>query len=206
MSPLLFASRLASQANMNGISAFVQLVKALAWPVTVLVIIFKFRDVIKDLILSIHKIKYGELELTMKRELKEVRLSLETRQLQPLRAVPVVEDRELSELMAIAQISPRSAVTEAWTRLEAAGAAFVQRRLPPDFRRQSRPPGLSRLLEQHELLPSEVINAIQKLRDIRNRTVHSPDFQPSVDDAEEYVLLTNVVIQDLERIGHQPNG
>ena len=188
---------------MDGLSALVQLVKALAWPVTVFVIIFYFRDVIKDLIFSISKIKYGELELTIKRDLKAARLSLET--VKPARAVPVIKDRELSDLMSVAQIAPRATVLEAWTRLEAAGAAFVQRHPSVDLSRQSRAPGISRLLEQHQLLPSEVKNAIQKLRDVRNRTVHSPDFQPSVDDAEEYVLLTNVVIEDLSRLADQTN-
>jgi hypothetical protein len=189
---------------MDGLSACVQLIKALAWPVTVLVIVFYFRDIIKDLIFSISKIKYGELELTIKRDLKAARISLET--VQPVRAVPVIEDIELSGLMSLAQIAPRAAIIEAWTRLETAGAAFVQRRPSSDFSRPSRVPRPVDSLKQHELLPVEVKNAIQKLRDIRNRTAHSPDFQPSVDDAEEYVLLTNVVIEDLNRIANQTNG
>ena len=44
---------------------------------------------------------------------------------------------------------------------------------------------------------SEVSTAIQKLRDVRCR---SPGFQPSVDDAAEYVLLTIAVMEDLRRI------
>ena len=51
--------------------------------------------------------------------------------------------------------------------------------------------------EGRRAVSSEVIIEFRKLRDVRNR---SPDFQPSVDDAAEYVLLTIAVIDDLRRI------
>jgi hypothetical protein len=59
------------------------------------------------------------------------------------------------------------------------------------------------VLRRHDAIPPAVLTGIQKLRDIRNRTVHAPEFQPSVDDAEEYVLLAFAVIEDLRRIGGQ---
>ena len=57
------------------------------------------------------------------------------------------------------------------------------------------------VLRRDNLIPSEVMKAIQKLRDIRNCCVHNPEFQPSVEDAEEYVLLSNAVIEDFHRLG-----
>jgi hypothetical protein len=198
---------------MPWLSAFVELVKALAWPTTVLVIIFLFRHAIKNLILSIRegKFKYGNVELSVKRDIKEARQSLEAHQSpetiqfwQFRHAHRLPEDRELSDLMSLAEIAPRAAMIEAWTRLEAAAATFIQSRPPSDLPPQSRPP--VQLLLKHNLLPSEIIRAIQKLRDARNRTVHSPEFQPSVADAEEYVLLTNAVIADLHRIGNRTDG
>src|SRR5262249_49771264 len=142
MSPLLFALAAASETNMNGLSAIVQLVKALAWPLTVLFLVYNFRGDLRDLILSISTIKYGELELIVKRDLKQARLSLETG---TVRAILPPTDKELSDLMSLAESAPRAAVIEAWTRLEAAGAAFIAKRPPSDFQPQRRPSGLGRI-------------------------------------------------------------
>jgi hypothetical protein len=192
---------------MDALTAFVDLVKALAWPATLFAIVWLLRKVIKALISSIHegKIKYGDLELIVKRDLEQARQSIKTIQAQPeglaLRA-PQESSKELeiSDLVSLAQIAPRAAVIEAWTRLEAAGAEFVQKHGPSDLPGQRSPVTFGEVLRRHDLIPSEVKNAIQKLRDIRNRTVHSPEFQPSVEDAEEYVLLSMAVIEDLRRI------
>jgi len=185
---------------MDALSAVVELVKALAWPVSVFAIILLLRKAIQGLIASIHegRVKYKDLEFTFKRDLQQVRRSLPQ---QPVPALPALEEPNITELMGLAQMSPRAAVIEAWTRLEAAAAEFAQRHAPPDVPKQRRPLMFLDVLRQHDAIPPAVKTAFQKLRDIRNRTVHTPDFQPSVDDAEEYVLLTFAVIEDLRRIG-----
>jgi hypothetical protein len=192
---------------MDALTAIVDLVKALAWPATLFAIAWLLRKVIRALISSIHegKIKYGDLELIVKRDLEQARQSIKTIQTQFHGVLPPQErlkEPEISELVSLAEIAPRSAVSEAWTQLEAAGAEFVQKRGPSDLSGQRSPVTFGEVLRRHDdLIPSEVKNAIQKLRDIRNRTVNSPDFQPSVGDAERYVLLSMAVIEDLRRIG-----
>jgi len=198
---------------MDALSATVELVKALAWPVSVFAIVFLLRHAIQRLIGSIHegRVKYKDLEFTFKRDLEQARQSIE---MSPKQAVPALrgllpfDDHhatpEINDLLSLAQVSPRAAVTEAWTRLEAAGAEFVQKHAPPDLPKQLRPSVMfGEVLRRQNLIPTSVMKAIQKLRDIRNRTVHSPEFQPSVDDAEEYVLLSFAVIEDLRRIGER---
>jgi hypothetical protein len=189
---------------MDALSAIVELVKALAWPVSVFGIIFLLRRAIQGLIGSIHegRVKYKDLEFTFKRDLEQARQSIEMLPQQPVPALRAPTKPEITDLMSLAQVSPRAAVIEAWTRLEAAGAEFVQKHAPPDLPKQLRPSVMfGEVLRRQDLIPTAVMKAIQKLRDIRNRTVHSPEFQPSVDDAEEYVLLSFAVIEDLRQIG-----
>ena len=191
---------------MDALSAIVELVKALAWPVSVFAIIFLLREAIQGLIASIRegRVKYKDLEFTFKRDLQQARQSIEMLPQQSVPALRAPAEPEINELMALAQMAPRAAVIEAWTRLEAAAAEFAQRHAPLDVAKQRRSSVMFLdVLRRHDAIPAAVLTGIQKLRDIRNRTVHTPEFQPSVDDAEEYVLLAFAVIEDLRRIGGQ---
>jgi hypothetical protein len=187
---------------MDPLSAVVELVKALAWPVSVFAIILLLRRPIQGLISSIREgsVKYKDLEFSFKRDLEEARQSIKLPEGQAARALPAPQEPEITDLMALAETAPRAAVIEAWARLEVASAEWVQKHAPPDVRTQLKPHAMFReLLRQQGLLPPGAMKALQKLRDIRNRTVHTPEFQPSVDDAEEYVLLSFAVIEDLQR-------
>ena len=191
---------------MDALSAIVELVKALAWPVSVFAIVFLLRKAIQGLIGSIRegRVKYKDLEFTFKRDLQQARESIETLPQQPVPALTDAPEPGVSDLMELAQLSPRAAVTEAWTRLEAAAAEFAQKHSPAETTKHRRPSvRFFDVLRRHDAVPPAVLTAIQKLRDIRNRTAHTPDFQPSVDDAEEYVLLAFAVVEDLRRIGEQ---
>jgi hypothetical protein len=42
--------------------------------------------------------------------------------------------------------------------------------------------------------------AIKRLRDIRNRVVYATEFQPSTDDADQFVLLAAGVAFDLNQL------
>ncbi len=189
---------------MDALSAVVELVKALAWPVSVFAIILLLRKAIQGLIASIHegRVKYKDLEFTFKRDLEQVQQSIKMLPQHPVPALRAPAEPDITELMELAQMSPRAAVIEAWTRLEATATEFAQKHAPPDAPKQRRSSVMFLdVLRRDDAIPTAVVTAIQKLRDIRNRTVHTPDFQPSVDDAEKYVLLTFAVIEDLRRIG-----
>ncbi len=191
---------------MDTLFAIVELVKALAWPVSIFAIILLLRKAIQGLIGSMHegRVKYKDLEFTFKRDLEQARQSIKTLEAPAMPALRAPQEPEITNLMSLAQFAPRAAVIEAWTRLEAAGAEFVQKHAPPDLPKQLKPSVMfGEVLRRQNLIPTEVMKAIQKLRDIRNRTVHTPEFQPSVEDAEEYVLLSMAVIEDLRRISEK---
>ena len=136
------------------------------------------------------------------RDLEQVQQSIKMLPQHPVPALRAPAEPDITELMELAQMSPRAAVIEAWTRLEATATEFAQKHAPPDAPKQRRSSVMFLdVLRRDDAIPTAVVTAIQKLRDIRNRTVHTPDFQPSVDDAEKYVLLTFAVIEDLRRIG-----
>src|SRR2546421_12403919 len=108
---------------MDALSAIVELVKALAWPVSIFAIILLLRRAIQGLIGSIHegRVKYKDLEFIFKRDLEQARQSIKVLEPQALPALRAPQETEITKLMSLAQFSPRAAVIEAWTRLEAAG-------------------------------------------------------------------------------------
>jgi uncharacterized protein YutE (UPF0331/DUF86 family) len=54
------------------------------------------------------------------------------------------------------------------------------------------------LLRQREVISTEVMKAIMKLRQIRNRVAHEADYSVSQEEAEDYVLLSFTVIHDMQ--------
>ncbi len=189
---------------MDWLTALVEAVKALAWPVTVLSIIYLLRTSLRELLSSIYegKLRYKDLEVVINRKLVEARSALGDK------ATPATEEKNIAlgdpsaKLLELAQQSPRAAVLESWLLVESAILSIAARLQQTDSKPSKRSPYqlLHAVLQSSEVVPASVSTAISKLRDIRNQTVHASDYQPTVDDAEEYVLLSSAVVADLENI------
>ena len=145
-------------------------------------------------------LKVKDLELALSRDLGSAKASLQAANIQP-EEKKIEAGPQIDGLLTLAQISPRAAILEAWVKVEATGAAVVKRVVKDDLPRQLRSPVMfGEVLKNKNHIPTEVMNAILKLRDIRNRTAHTIEFQPSIEDAEEYVLLAGAVVADMETI------
>src|SRR5262249_55904528 len=97
-----------------------------AWPVTALIIIVMLRKPLSGLIPLLQRLKYRDLELQFGREIQEVRQEVQAE----LPAGGMQAPSSTTETIAarLAEVSPRSAVLEAWRQVEDALLRAAQRR------------------------------------------------------------------------------
>jgi hypothetical protein len=101
----------------------------------------------------------------------------------------------------LAEILPRAAIIEAWREVELAieHAAISEGLTTPRSLAgtthseypgvQASPAVLARLLFEKHVIDEATLSVLEQLRQLRNQASHLPNFQPSVDDAKEYVRL-----------------
>src|SRR5215207_8632055 len=102
---------------MDWLSFAAALVKALAWPLTVLGIFLVLRRPLTGLVPLLARLKFKDLELDFGRRLAEASAEAATLPgIPPAAALPAGSDEVL---LRLATDAPRAAILEAWLRLEA---------------------------------------------------------------------------------------
>src|SRR5215204_1277124 len=103
------------------------LIQALAWPVTVLTIFFLLRRHITGLLPRVRQLKYKDVEISFDERVRE--LAAEASETLPKPTAPAkLPDGEISQLDALARLSPRAAVLEAWIPVERAALELAIRK------------------------------------------------------------------------------
>ncbi len=155
----------------------IEILNAVSWPVAAVIGVWLFRKPIYDLIPLIKKLKYKELEMEFSEQVRELKKESE-------KALPSTDKQETklienkSKYLQLLDISPRSAVLEAWLELETAMIDNIHRHELINHEGILR--GHSRL--GHVLLKENIINKGQfdlfhKLRELRNRAAHAEEFE-----------------------------
>ena len=169
-----------------------ELVKALSWPIAVILIVFILRKPLSGLIPLLQRFKYKDLELEFGQRVERVRAGVrsELPMEPPLTSLPAeVQDR----ILKLSETSPRSAILEAWRELELRlhEAASTM----PEFRssRHQSPLDAIHMLQKSERLSPQVSAVVQDLRALRNRAAHATDFALSCESAQEYLRATDEV-------------
>jgi hypothetical protein len=163
-----------------------EMTKALGWPCAALAIVLVFKRPLLELLSLVQKVKYKDVEVELaKKEISEARELTTSKGNEKYDVLPFIE---LEHFKQLADISPRAAITEAWSRLEtvvyqAARAAGME----------ARPSAVSFSSVLAALKASGVIDAnafriIEKMRAIRNKAVHIQTEGLSTSDAIDYVL------------------
>jgi hypothetical protein len=172
---------------MDTLTFVVEMTKALGWPCAALVIVLVFRRPLLELLTLVRKVKYKDVEVELaKKEISEAR---ELTTSKGNEKFDVLSFMELEHFRQLADISPRAAITEAWSRLEAA----VYQAAQAAGMEAARPSGVSFSSVLAALKTSGAIDAnglriIEKMRAIRNKAVHIQTEGLSASDAIDYVL------------------
>lgn len=181
---------------MSALTFIAELVKTLAWPVTVMILVWLLRKPIRELVPLLTRLKYKDFEVEFGRHMAELKAEA-SEELPPREPVAagVGEEGALNEL---AKLSPRAAITEAWRQVEVAALQAARRSdisLSPTEVTTTR---VIRSLEQCRLIDAGKIALLHDLRGLRNQAAHAPDFAISTEAALDYIQLARRMREYLE--------
>jgi len=158
-------------------------VRSLAWPTAVVVILLVLRKPLAALIPLLERLKFRGLELDFRKQVHEVAAEAD----EALPALPPQVAEPASDIEQLAQVSPRAAVVESWLSVETAASNALQRRLPSisptDLKYQ---PRLAQSLRQANILSPKQLSLFDELRQLRNAAVHVPNLTLTPSTAMEY--------------------
>jgi hypothetical protein len=187
-------------------TAIVTAIQALAWPVAVFGGVWLLRQEIRALLERISQIKYKDLEIFVREGLgrtREVlRPELESEDVFPLME-GTGETKDVGKLIALAARSPRDAIIDSWNltrNLLVETAKSKSHHIPSLPINVPYAVGAAWFLHSKKLIPDSVMAAVQNLAAIHAKVSDNPDFQPTVDDAQQFVLYSASVREDLAKI------
>ncbi len=166
-----------------------QLVGALAWPVTVIIIILILRRPLVELIPLLQRLRFQGLELDFGKEVHALAEEIRN-QLPPSQGILNMDETLREKWIELARVSPRAVVLEAWLQLEQAAIDALKRH---DINLKSvemhSPLILGQALEQAGILAGTMPAVYHQLRNLRNAAAHASAFAFSPDSAIEYADL-----------------
>jgi uncharacterized protein YutE (UPF0331/DUF86 family) len=181
---------------MDTLTFIAEIVKAVIWPVTVIVLFVIMRKPILNLFPVLQKLKYGDWELDFTRQVyrlaEEARESLD----HPLSEFDDATRDDHRRLLDIARVSPRAAFLEAWMTLESAAFQVMKHKDPKLTTTILKTPlqfGIT--LEKLGIINCSQKEIFDKLRNLRNAAAHvmgfSFDTRAAVEYAEMALKLVN---------------
>jgi hypothetical protein len=192
---------------MNWLEFVAALVGALAWPVTLVVILYWFSRNLPSLFPFIDRLKYKDFEVHFRAEVKQIAAQFKI-------APPAQLEKEdqpvdvWGQVFALAEVSPRSAILEAWLNVETWAIQRIQslKKVPRDRLKSMAPLRLGKLLEEANVLTSNQMVIFNKLRDLRNQAVHVSNAQFSTEDVVEYLDLARAMARAIRASSHPAHG
>jgi len=201
----------------DGLTFVAEIVKALAWPVTVVGAVAMLRQSLLQLIPGMRRFKYKDIEIEFERKLEAAKAEVVDVLLPPPPAPPQVPppaNQDVPRLAPpitpagaidlpamvqaveqVASVSPRAAVAEAWRFVEMAIQRALSRR---QLSRPKSPRELRQVLQQNGLLPGRAGALLDDLRGMRNQAVHATDMELTPGQAIDYALLAATLIMMID--------
>lgn len=168
---------------------FAEVTKAIAWPITLIILVTILRKPVIELIPSLRRLKYKELELEFTREIFELKAEVaEISQNKGEESILISSDS--SNLLRLVSFSTRAAIMEAWLEIESASisvaSSFWGQTSNEVFKNM---PKLGEYLLQCKVIDEKQLTVFNKLRQLRNQVVHAQELDFSESDAKSYVQL-----------------
>lgn len=173
------------------------LVSALAWPISVLVIVLVFKLPLIELLRNLKRFKFKDAEL----DFEEAAAELKGIEAKEGKQIPLAENK-----LKLAELSPRGAILESWLELEeeiviTAEAQGIGKSRPGGMSGKPVPVDswtLAQLLAVSGKLSSSSLERLQKLRQIRNKAVHVTDDVIRQEDAESFARLVSELKMEIK--------
>ncbi|NIF55574.1 hypothetical protein F3J19_26380 [Burkholderia sp. Ax-1724] len=171
-----------------------KVIEAAAWPITVIVLVFRFSERFGELLGKLTEISLpggisGKFEKSLDTA-EQVAKTIETpAELQVLSAAAN------DDVLAL-NANPTGVIMEAWKGLEAVGGDLYQASDATNSDRMlmyvSKHQGVLDVLEQERRIPENEVELLRELRSIRNRAAHSKE-RPTPEEAERFVALVRTL-------------
>jgi len=199
---------------MDWMTFVVGVLKAITWPAALLLVTFWLRKPIQNLVPLLRKLKVKEFELEFAQAVAQLEVGAHSEVGEPTSpsttnateedhsqeskiCAPVGFPAEASkprredEVLRLALLSPRAAIMEAWVEVEAAAAETAASfwgpgNRPEIFRTMAH---LGEYLLQCKVIDTGQLVAFNKLRELRNKSVHAEELNIGVDETRKYVEL-----------------
>ncbi|NTV45067.1 MAG: hypothetical protein HGB11_00730 [Chlorobiales bacterium] len=190
---------------MDLLTFIIEFVKALAWPITIIILVLLFRDSIVELLTRLRGFKYKDFEAILKNIEKDEKAVPELKT-SKIEAQRIAEEKpsDFVEVYSLLESSPNMAVVRAWSliELEAFVALNKGKELDEKLRgRVARSPLLVlRELKEMGLLDDKLMNLLEHLRAMRNAILHSSYIKLNETDALRYLEAAEKIYNFLKAI------
>lgn len=188
---------------MDVLTFITELVKALAWPASIILLIFLLRHSLERLVPRIMKLRYKEFEADFGEALKRIETDVEKAKLPSAGEAEELEvgvpEQAGKKYRRLAEISPRVAILEAWRDVELAVGKLSTVDDYWDIQEDEQPDLFLTIerLNRKGKLDTASTSLYSELAKLRNRTLHAYDTQVKRDDAYEFAILASRLISKL---------
>jgi len=176
-----------------------KMAESFAWPIATLIGILLLRKPVFGLLPFVQKLKYKEFEVEFGKRVKEVTAEVE-RELPPTGNQLEFVQLESNPIVKLAEVSPRSAVLEAWRSVEIASLSVARKLLGPEFHNRTMTYQALRAFEKNEKIDRNIVGLLRELRSLRNEAAHAPEFALSRESALDYANATQTVVKYLNSL------
>lgn len=193
---------------MNWLTFIAKVIDSLAWPLSVIIIVFILKNPISSLLPLLRNLKYKDLELNFGEELKKVEVQakqvlVKEKKRKTIARKPDKRDSSqiINESKSLFEDFPEPAVALAWSAVETELLAAIMRTASsPDYPSHISPMKNAMLLNNAGYLKSDKMDLLKRMSNLRNIAVHGRGGPVTADDAREFISLTEWVVEDLQVI------
>jgi hypothetical protein len=173
-------------------------IRAVAWPLTALIIILVLRRPLLNLLPLLQQLRVKGIELEFGRRVEV--LAADAAELPAAGGAAGALPPVRPPVAQLAEVSPRAAVLESWLEVRAAAVDALRRRgVPYRSRDVESPLGLRRALEGAGILDAPTLGVFDELRNLRNAAAHAPAFSIDPGSALDYARLAGRLAEHVKR-------
>ncbi|EGQ8312635.1 hypothetical protein DC897_RS22650 [Vibrio parahaemolyticus] len=175
----------------SSIELFIKFWEVTVWPLVVVLSLRMFKRQLSQILPSLSRFKYGDFEANFDKNLAKAEVSLAQTNEKMGISSNVVDNSYnyvLNKINQLIEISPRSAVTEAWREVEASTAMLIRAYgYEPSNVQMSK---VFRGIIYDQNLPVSLYEDYRRLMMLRNQATHNEEFVLTESEAERYVKTT----------------
>lgn len=173
----------------------VRIFEVLAWPITTIVIVIMLRAPVLELIPTLKKLKYKDLELEFEKEAQNILAAAERDLPEPIKPDQAEEDYDIQFDLTRLRLDPSAEILGSWRDLE-----LKLRELSSEQRSNHSTGHIVRELVKSGKISAEIANVILELSYFRNKIAHSDEELISHNTSSSFMESVARVLPLLEGI------